>query len=85
MRGSHPVDEGDTRSRQGFMDLTDIPLPDDIQVFACGPLPFMRLVRSTLLDRGVPRPESAMKSSAPPVGGPNRTRFGEPTELADSA
>ena len=36
------------------MDLTDIPLPDDIQVFTCGPLPFMRLVRSTLLDRGVP-------------------------------
>src|SRR6476661_7413427 len=48
------VDEGDTRSRQGFIDLTDIPLPDDIQVFTCGPLPFMRLVRSTLLDRGVP-------------------------------
>jgi nitric oxide dioxygenase len=48
------VDEGDTRSRQGFMDLTDIPLPDDIQAFTCGPLPFMRLVRSTLLDRSVP-------------------------------
>jgi nitric oxide dioxygenase len=48
------VDQGDTRSRQGFIDLSDIPLPDDIQVFTCGPLPFMRLVRSTLLDRGVP-------------------------------
>ena len=48
------VDEGDTRSRQSFMDLTDIPLPDGIQAFMCGPLPFMRLVRSTLLDRGVP-------------------------------
>ena len=36
------------------MDLTDIPLPDDIQVFTCGPLPFMRHVRSTLLARGVP-------------------------------
>jgi len=48
------VDDGDTRSRQGFMDLTDIPLPDDIQVFTCGPLPFMRHVRSTLLSRGVP-------------------------------
>jgi nitric oxide dioxygenase len=47
------VDEGDTRSRGGFMDLTDIPLPDDIQVFTCGPLPFMRHVRSTLLSRGV--------------------------------
>ena len=48
------LDEGDTRSRQGYMDLSDIPLPDDVQVFTCGPLPFMRLVRSTLLDRGVP-------------------------------
>ena len=48
------VDDGDTRSRHGFMDLTDIPLPDDIQVFTCGPLPFMRHVRSTLLSRGVP-------------------------------
>jgi nitric oxide dioxygenase len=48
------VDEGDTRSRRGLMDLTDIPLPEDIQVFTCGPLPFMRHVRSTLLSRGVP-------------------------------
>jgi nitric oxide dioxygenase len=48
------VDEGDTRSRHGFMDLTDIPLAKDIQVFTCGPLPFMRHVRSTLLSRGVP-------------------------------
>jgi nitric oxide dioxygenase len=48
------LDEGDTRSRQGFIDLSDIPLPNDIQVFTCGPPPFMRLVRSTLLDRGVP-------------------------------
>jgi len=47
-------DDGDTRSRQGFMDLTDIPLPQDIQVFTCGPLSFMRHVRSTLLSRGVP-------------------------------
>lgn len=47
------LDEDDTRSRQGFIDLSDIPLPNDIQVFTCGPLPFMRLVRSTLLDRGV--------------------------------
>lgn len=48
------VDDGDTRSRQGYMDLTDVPLPDDLQVFTCGPLPFMRHVRTTLLERGVP-------------------------------
>ena len=44
----------DQRSREGLMDLTEIPLPEDIQVFTCGPLPFMRHVRSALLDRGVP-------------------------------
>jgi nitric oxide dioxygenase len=48
------VDPSDTRSRQGYMDLADLPLPDDLQVFTCGPLPFMRHVRSTLLARGIP-------------------------------
>jgi nitric oxide dioxygenase len=48
------VGTDDHRSHQGFMDLTEIPLPADIQVFTCGPLPFMRHVRSTLLARGVP-------------------------------
>jgi nitric oxide dioxygenase len=33
--------------------LSEVPLPDDVQVFTCGPLPFMQHVRSTLLDRGV--------------------------------
>jgi nitric oxide dioxygenase len=47
------VGTDDHRSHQGFMDLTEIPLPADIQVFTCGPLPFMRHIRSTLLDRGV--------------------------------
>jgi nitric oxide dioxygenase len=48
------VEPDDTSSRQGWMDLTDVPLGADIQVFTCGPLPFMRHVRSTLLGRGVP-------------------------------
>jgi nitric oxide dioxygenase len=48
------VGPDDKRSQQGFMDLTEIPLPADIQVFTCGPLPFMRHVRSTLLALGVP-------------------------------
>ena len=48
------VNPDDHRSRQGLMDLTDIPLPPDIQVFTCGPLPFMRHIRSTLLARNVP-------------------------------
>ena len=48
------VDAADHRSKQGLMDLAEVPLPDDLQVFTCGPLPFMRHVRSTLLARGVP-------------------------------
>jgi nitric oxide dioxygenase len=48
------LDPQDHRSRQGYMDLSEVPLPEDIQVFTCGPLPFMRHVRSTLLARDVP-------------------------------
>ena len=48
------VADGDTRSRQGLMDLSGIDLPADVQVFTCGPLPFMRHVRSSLIARGVP-------------------------------
>ena len=36
------------------MDLSGLDLPEDVHVFTCGPLPFMRHIRSTLLDRGVP-------------------------------
>ena len=48
------VDPGDTSSRQGHMDLSDIPLPENLHVFTCGPLGFMRHVRSELILRGVP-------------------------------
>lgn len=48
------VDKADVRSAKGYMDLSETPLGDNIQVFTCGPLPFMRHVRTTLLDRGVP-------------------------------
>jgi nitric oxide dioxygenase len=48
------VDPQDTRARSGYMDLTDVPLPQNVQVFTCGPLPFMRHVRSSLMARGVP-------------------------------
>jgi nitric oxide dioxygenase len=48
------VDADDRSSKQGLMDLSEVPLGDHVQVFTCGPLPFMRHVRSTLLARGVP-------------------------------
>ena len=48
------VDLSDRRSHEGYMDLSEVPLPEGLQVFTCGPLPFMRHVRSTLRARGVP-------------------------------
>ena len=48
------LDDTDQHSKKGFMDLSELPLGDDIQAFTCGPLPFMRHVRSSLLERGVP-------------------------------
>ena len=48
------VDPADHRSAQGYMDLAQVPLDADVQVFTCGPLPFMRHVRASLLARGVP-------------------------------
>jgi nitric oxide dioxygenase len=45
--GDHP------RARPGYMDLADVPLPEGVQVFTCGPLPFMRHVRAGLIARGV--------------------------------
>lgn len=48
------VDPSDQRSTQGWMNLTELPLPQDVSVFTCGPLPFMRHVRAQLLARGVP-------------------------------
>jgi nitric oxide dioxygenase len=38
----------------GQLDLDDVELPDDAGYYLCGPLPFMKAVRSALLDRGVP-------------------------------
>lgn len=48
------TDPDDISSATGLMDLTRIPLPVGVQVFTCGPLPFMRHVRNSLRARGVP-------------------------------
>ncbi|MEV7180137.1 globin domain-containing protein [Kitasatospora sp. NPDC093679] len=49
----HPgVDE--PGARQGLMDLTDVEMPVDAQVYLCGSLPFMRNVRGQLMHAGVP-------------------------------
>lgn len=48
------VDAEDQVSHPGFLDLLDVALPEGVQVFTCGPIPFMRDVRAGLLARGVP-------------------------------
>jgi nitric oxide dioxygenase len=42
------------RALPGLMDLSEVELPDDATVFMCGPLPFMRASRTTLMARGIP-------------------------------
>lgn len=43
----------DRGALEGFMDLADLDVPQDATVFMCGPLPFMRGVRRTLMDKGI--------------------------------
>lgn len=41
-------------ARSGFMDLGDVELPQEAQVFMCGSLPFMQAARTSLIRQGVP-------------------------------
>ncbi|MFE7751739.1 globin domain-containing protein [Streptomyces sp. NPDC057428] len=43
----HPAD------RTGLVDLSGLPVAPGTRAYLCGPLPFMRAVRSQLLDKGV--------------------------------
>ncbi len=36
------------------MDLSSLQVPETTEVFMCGPLPFMRDVRASLVRRGLP-------------------------------
>jgi len=67
------VEPADERSRRGWMDLSDVDLPSDLSVFTCGPLPFMRHVRSQLLERGVPADRIRYEVFGPDLWAPNAT------------
>ncbi|WP_399881221.1 globin domain-containing protein [Streptomyces sp. BBFR51] len=43
-----------SQASTGRADLTGLELPEDLTVYLCGPVPFMRAVRGDLLRRGVP-------------------------------
>jgi nitric oxide dioxygenase len=47
-----PDENGDAEA--GFMDLTDVELPAGAKLYLCGPLPFMRSVRSQAIGAGLP-------------------------------
>jgi len=68
------VDADDEASSQGYMDLSGLDLPPDLQVFTCGPLPFMRHVRSSLLERGVPPENIRYEVFGPDLWGPTLER-----------
>lgn len=44
----------DGRSERGLMDLDGVEIPEGAEAYLCGPLPFMRGVRTRLLQAGVP-------------------------------
>jgi nitric oxide dioxygenase len=50
----NPTEGGTTSGFSGFMDVSAVELPDDAEYYLCGPLPFLKSVRSGLVARGVP-------------------------------
>ncbi|MFC7876479.1 globin domain-containing protein [Isoptericola sp. NPDC057391] len=48
--GTRPVQE---RLRSGYIDLDGVDVPHDADAYLCGPAPFMTVVQSALLGRGV--------------------------------
>lgn len=39
--------------KAGLVDLESLDVPSGVQVYLCGPLPFMELVRAGLIERGI--------------------------------
>jgi nitric oxide dioxygenase len=60
--GAWPAD------RTGLADLSGIEIPEDSRAHLCGPVPFMRSVRSQLLDRGVPAAHIHYEAFGPDLG-----------------
>ncbi|MDT5068848.1 MAG: nitric oxide dioxygenase [Mycobacterium sp.] len=56
--------------RSGRVDLNDIDIAAEAQVYLCGPLPFMHGVRTTLLEKGVPEARIHYELFGPDSGSP---------------
>ncbi|WP_217552637.1 globin domain-containing protein [Streptomyces sp. GbtcB6] len=46
--------DGEPGTRSGLVDLADVPVHPGTRAYLCGPLPFMRAVRTQLLAKGIP-------------------------------
>jgi len=47
-------EEGHPAGRTGLVDMSSVTIPSGTHAYLCGPLPFMRAVRTQLLAKGVP-------------------------------
>ncbi|MCO5973710.1 globin domain-containing protein [Actinoallomurus soli] len=54
--------------RTGLADLSGIAVPEDCRAYLCGPVPFMRSIRTQLLDRGVPANRIHYEAFGPDLG-----------------
>ncbi|GAA4601565.1 hypothetical protein GCM10023195_04160 [Actinoallomurus liliacearum] len=54
--------------RTGLADLSGIDIPEDTRAYLCGPVPFMRSIRSQLLDLGVPADRIHYELFGPDLG-----------------
>ncbi|GAA2435511.1 hypothetical protein [Streptomyces macrosporus] len=54
--------------RTGYVDLSDIETPEGVRAYLCGPVPFMRAVRTQPLERGVPASRIHYESFGPDLG-----------------
>lgn len=52
----------------GLADLSGVEIPDGTRAYMCGPLPFMRSVRTQLLSRGVPASRIHYEAFGPDLG-----------------
>ncbi|MEU6554800.1 globin domain-containing protein [Streptomyces sp. NPDC046915] len=46
-------EQAPANGRSGLVDLGDIAVPEGTRAYLCGPLPFMRAIRTQLIDKGV--------------------------------
>jgi nitric oxide dioxygenase len=49
----YETDAAGSDARTGLVDLREIDVPKDTRAYLCGPLPFMRVVRTQLIEKGV--------------------------------